>query len=109
MKDDICTDSCFDIGTDYGCLIMRTEISQTKEKKKRKRVVSGRRELVSTPVLGEDLNQQVLRDLAARHTQVPRSKACRDDTHQTALREGPAHQACSGLEARTQGEERGVE
>ena len=78
----ICTDSCFDIGTDHDLLISTLLLTPAQ---RQPRLQSGRRLVRSTPVLQSHLDQEVLQHLARTHTSVPKGASYKDDSHTKAL------------------------
>ena len=79
----IVTDSCFDLGTDHDCLVMRTMFRQTKTRQERIR--SGKRVVVSTPLLEGRIDQPTLRQLADTHTTKPRAPGYKDSVETKRL------------------------
>ena len=71
----ILTDTCFHIGTDHDMLQVEARFRSAKALP---RIRTGRRVLVSKPTFPQHLDQEIMQNLAQKHTKAPRSSGYKD-------------------------------
>ena len=72
----ICTNSSKEMGTDHDCLRISTSL---KGRTSKPRIVSGPRVMKTQPRLCDHVDQEVLKDMAVKHTARPTTARYRDD------------------------------
>ena len=106
----ICTDSCFELGTDHDAIVVESSFRASIQQS----ATSGVRVVTSTPVLGNKIDQPELRRLASTHTAPPRRQGYRDSQEVrglfcTARTTRQGSDWCRALRARKQAHQRWTE